>query len=101
MFAPDSVAGYPADYQEPNFDQHWFSSVTIIARYKYIESFLTGKNLIAGLEKFTSIVDSVAYIESTISDPYDALLKKSLKIYTQKRLIKIELIILKKYPQVH
>ena len=72
MFAPDSVAGYPADYQEPDFDRQWFSSVTIIARYKYIESFLTGKNLIAGWGKFTSIVDSVAYIESTISDPYDA-----------------------------
>ena len=48
MFAPDSVAGYPADYQEPDFDRQWFSSVTIIARYKYIESFVTGKNLIAG-----------------------------------------------------
>ena len=71
MFAPDSVAGYPADYQEPNFDRQWFTSVSIIARYKYIDSFLTGNNLISG-GKFESIVDSVAYVESTISDPYDA-----------------------------
>ena len=72
MFAPDSVAGYPADYQEPDFDRQWFSSATIVSRYKYIESFLAGKDLIAGWGRFVSIVDSVAYVESTISDPYDA-----------------------------
>ena len=72
MFAPDSVAGYPADYQEPNYDRQWFTSVSIIARYKYIDSFLTGKNLITGGGRFESVVDSVAYVESTISNPYDA-----------------------------
>ncbi len=72
MFAPDSVAGYPADYQEPNYDRQWFTSVSIIARYKYIDSFLTGKNLITGGGRFESVVDSVAYVDSTISNPYDA-----------------------------
>ena len=72
MFAPDSVAGYPADYQEPNYDRQWFTSVSIIARYKYIDSFLTGKNLITGGGRFESVVDSVAYVQSTISNPYDA-----------------------------
>lgn len=72
MFAPDSVAGYAADYQGPDYDRQWFSSATIVARYKYIESFLLGKDLIAGWGRFTSIVDSIAYVESTISNPYDA-----------------------------
>jgi uncharacterized protein (DUF1800 family) len=72
MFAPDSVAGYPADYQEPNYDRQWFTSVSIIARYKYIDSLLSGKNLITGGGKFESIIDSVDYVESTISNPFDA-----------------------------
>jgi uncharacterized protein (DUF1800 family) len=45
-FSPDTVAGYPADYQTPNFDRSWFSSNTVIARYKLIESFISGKNKI-------------------------------------------------------
>ena len=72
MFSPDSVAGYPADYQEPNYDRQWFTSVSIIARYKYMDSFLMGKNLITGGGSFESIVDSIEYVESTISNPYDA-----------------------------
>ncbi|MBK22091.1 MAG: hypothetical protein CMP63_07275 [Flavobacteriales bacterium] len=52
MFSPDSVAGYPADYQEPNYDRQWFTSVSIIARYKYMDSFLMGKNLITGGGRF-------------------------------------------------
>ena len=38
------------DYQGPNFDRSWFSSNTIVARYKTIESFITGKNKILGLQ---------------------------------------------------
>ena len=72
MFSPDSVAGYPADYQEPNYDRQWFTSVSIIARYKYMDSFLMGKNLITGGGSFESIVDSIEYVKSTISNPYDA-----------------------------
>ena len=72
MFSPDSVAGYPADYQEPNYDRQWFTSVSIIARYKYMDSFLMGKNLITGGGSFESIVDSIEYVQSTISNPYDA-----------------------------
>lgn len=72
MFAPDSVAGYPADYQKPNFDRQWFSSATIVARYKMIESFLAGRNLIAGWGRFVSVVDSIAYVENAISNPFSA-----------------------------
>lgn len=72
MFSPDSVAGYPADYQKPGYDRQWFTSATIVSRYKYMESFIAGRNLIAGWGRFVSTVDSVKYVESTISDPYDA-----------------------------
>ncbi len=72
MFSPDSVAGYPADYQKPEYDRQWFTSATIVSRYKYMESFIAGRNLIAGWGRFVSTVDSVKYVESTISDPYDA-----------------------------
>ena len=72
MFSPDSVAGYPADYQSPGFDRQWFTSATIVARYKYIESFIAGRNLIAGWGIFSSIVDAVSFVDQTISDPNDA-----------------------------
>jgi hypothetical protein len=45
-FSPDTVAGYPGDYQAPDFDRSWFSSNTIISRYKLIECFISGKNKI-------------------------------------------------------
>jgi uncharacterized protein (DUF1800 family) len=45
-FSPDTVAGYPGDYQTPDFDRSWFSSNTIISRYKLIECFISGKNKI-------------------------------------------------------
>ena len=85
IFSPDSVAGYPADYQGPNFDRSWFSSNTIVARYKTIESFLTGKNKILGIltnsngnQYYQNIrvqFDSVNFIadNNNISDPYDSL----------------------------
>ncbi len=47
-FQPYTVAGYPAYYQEPNYDELWFTSSTIISRYKLIDSFTTGRNKIAG-----------------------------------------------------
>ena len=50
IFSPDSVAGYPGDYQGPNFDRSWFSSNTIVARYKTIESLISGKNKILGIQ---------------------------------------------------
>ncbi|MEC8134068.1 MAG: DUF1800 family protein, partial [Bacteroidota bacterium] len=49
VFSPDSVAGYPADYQAPDYDRSWFSSNSIVARYKTIESLIAGKNRILGL----------------------------------------------------
>jgi len=85
IFSPDSVAGYPADYQGPNFDRSWFSSNTIVARYKTIESFITGKNKILGLQTNSNGVeyyqnirvqfDTVDFVANpnNISDPYNSM----------------------------
>jgi uncharacterized protein (DUF1800 family) len=40
IFAPNTVAGYAADYQAPLYDRAWFNSNTIIARYNLITSFI-------------------------------------------------------------
>lgn len=48
IFYPPDVAGYPAYYQEPEFSRHWFSSTSIISRYKLSQMLLTGKRAIGG-----------------------------------------------------
>ncbi len=47
VFAPETVAGYPANYQSPNFDRQWFSSNTLLARYRLIECLISGRNKLA------------------------------------------------------
>ena len=92
IFSPASVAGYPADYQPPAFDKAWFNSNNIIARYNTILSFIggtynsdnygNGQNRIQGIQttnngyqyyaRIWTRFDATNFIESTISDPYDA-----------------------------
>jgi len=48
LFYPPDVAGYPAYHQGPEFSRHWFSSTSIIARYKLPQMLLTGKRVIGG-----------------------------------------------------
>ncbi|MEC8830522.1 MAG: DUF1800 family protein, partial [Bacteroidota bacterium] len=84
VFSPDSVAGYPADYQAPDYDRSWFSSNSIVARYKTIESLIAGKNRILGLltgaqggSYFQNIwiqFNSVEFVANPnhISNPYDS-----------------------------
>ncbi len=65
-FSPDSVAGYPGNYQSPSFDRSWFSSNTIISRYKLIESFISGKNKInAPNTNIWAQFDAVDYVENS------------------------------------
>ena len=81
IFGPDTVAGYPADYQAPMFDRVWFTSNNIIARYNLMGSLLQGKNLIAGPQmnnngntyyiNLFSNLDIVEYIKQNISIPTD------------------------------
>lgn len=71
FFAPDSVAGYAASHQDPDYDRHWFTSTSIVSRYKIIQSFLVGKNLIAGWGRFTAVLDAVTFTKNNISKPSD------------------------------
>jgi uncharacterized protein (DUF1800 family) len=42
LFNPPDVAGYPAYFQQPDFNRQFFNSATIVARYKLPEMLLTG-----------------------------------------------------------
>lgn len=71
LYNPDSVAGYPAYYQEPSFDRNWFSSNTLIGRYKLIESLIEGKNTITSGNIYSQL-DTVPFVKNKIvnaSDP--------------------------------
>ena len=71
FFSPENVAGYPAYYQEPAFDRHWFSSNTIIGRYSLVESLIQSKNTINSGDIYATL-DTVAFVENKIinaSDP--------------------------------
>ena len=69
VFAPDTVAGHPAIYQNPDFDRHWFSSSTILARYRLIECLITGRNKLGGNGQFGSELDTVAFVENNSNNP--------------------------------
>ena len=71
FFNPDTVAGFPAHYQEPDFDRHWFTSSTIIARYKLIESLIAGKNKIFPNANIMTQFDTVAFVAEHIQTPDD------------------------------
>lgn len=69
LWAPDSVAGYPAHYQSPDFDRHWFSSNTVLGRYKLIESLLTGRNKIRNNIRIRAELDIPTFIKDHMSQP--------------------------------
>ena len=65
-FSPETVAGYPAMYQTPSFDRNWFSSNTVIGRYKLIECLITGRNNILNNNMNIRVqFNSVDYIENS------------------------------------
>ena len=69
FFSPDSVAGYPAHYQDPDYDRHWFSSTTIVSRYKLIESLIAGRNKIFPNALIMTQIDAVSFVENNIENP--------------------------------
>ena len=73
LFSPDSVAGYPAHYQEHDYDRHWFSSNTVLGRYKLIESFISGRNKIGNNGLIYVELDIVNYVRDHIINPSDAI----------------------------
>ncbi len=70
FFSPDTVAGYPAHYQEPDFDRHWFSSTTIINRYQMMPSLILGKNVSTGGKARIGVeLDTITFAKNNISEP--------------------------------
>ncbi len=71
-FRPPSVAGYPADYQEPGYSKLWFDGSTVIARYNFGEMLLTDTRVILSGNFGGVKFDPVPFIEEVISDTYNA-----------------------------
>ncbi|SEB36717.1 Protein of unknown function [Tenacibaculum sp. MAR_2009_124] len=72
LWGPDSVAGYPAHYQEPDFDRHWFSSNTVLSRYKMIDSLITGRNKVGNNGRIRAELNLPDFIKTNISNPSNA-----------------------------
>ena len=69
FYAPDTVAGYPAIYQSPNFDRQWFSSNTLLSRYRLIECLITGRNKLANNGLIGTRLDTVHFVELISINP--------------------------------
>ncbi len=67
LFEPDTVAGYPAMFQAPDYDRKWFSSSTILSRYRMIECLLSGRNALANNAQIGSALDTVSLVQQNIS----------------------------------
>ncbi|MFK8102172.1 MAG: DUF1800 family protein [Saprospiraceae bacterium] len=74
FFFPDSVAGYPAYYQEPGYSRNWFNGSTLIARYKQAEILLSGTRVLQGGTNGGVAFEIVPFIKNSgaISDPANA-----------------------------
>lgn len=73
LWGPDSVAGYPAHYQEPDFDRQWFSSNTVLARYKMIDCLLSGRNRIGNNGRIPIALDLPSFVKVNMNDPSNAI----------------------------
>jgi uncharacterized protein (DUF1800 family) len=74
IFSPPNVAGHEAFYQEPGYDKSWISSATLIARYRFGESLLSGKNVLrTGSPSMGVTLDVVTTIKAggIVSQPSD------------------------------
>ncbi|WP_152285847.1 DUF1800 family protein [Flavicella marina] len=63
-FDPPSVAGFPANYETPDFDKFWFNSSTIIPRYNFTDILLNPNKVKANFYVTT-------FVDENVSDPYD------------------------------
>ena len=74
LLEPNNVAGYSAYYQDPTYNRDWFSSATIIARYKIPEQFLTGYRLLSWGTLGGVTFDMVNFVQNAgvVTDPSNA-----------------------------
>ncbi len=68
LFNPDSVAGYPAYYQEPGYDKNWITSGSIATRYSIPDLMLEGD---LGFDIKYDVVDFIKN-SGVISNPFQA-----------------------------
>lgn len=71
LFRPSDVAGYPAYYQEPDFQKNWFNSSTIITRYQLSTMLIDGKRVLYN-QNLGAQLDIVEYVKNHVSAPSDA-----------------------------
>lgn len=71
LFKPADVAGYPAYYQEPDYQKNWFNSSTIITRYQLASMLIDGKRVLYN-QRLGAQLDIVDYVQNNISTPSDA-----------------------------
>lgn len=64
-FNPPSVAGFPPNYENPDYDKFWFNSSTIIPRYNLADILLHSNRT-----KVNFLITK--FVEDNVSDPYDA-----------------------------
>lgn len=62
-FDPPSVAGFPANYEAPDYDKFWFNTATIIPRYGMITILLNSKKTIIPYAIAT-------FVDEHVSNPY-------------------------------
>lgn len=74
FFAPDTVAGYPAHYQSPDFDRNWFVSNTIIARYKLIPSLITGRDKVITNIDIRAKLDLLEFVKNNMTNASNSTL---------------------------
>jgi len=72
LFSPNSVAGYPAYYQEPGYDKNWLGSSILLARHKLVEPFIADlegveEDPVAGVR-----LDIVKFVCDNVSAPEKA-----------------------------
>lgn len=72
LFRPDSVAGYPAFFQQPNWHREWFSSSSIVARYGIADRFIKGYSSDGGFNLGGVKLDVVDFVRNNISDPFNS-----------------------------
>lgn len=72
VFMPPDVSGYPPYYQHPDYDEAWFTSSSIIARYKLPEMLIQGRKILANGTIGGPKLSIVPWIDQHISDPSNA-----------------------------
>jgi len=72
FYSPVEVAGYPPYHQPPDYNRLWINANNLAERYQFIRIFLNNRGQGAENMNFYGLVlDIIAFIESTISNPSD------------------------------